>query len=262
MTNYRELLYDGVRVFFRSILSIFFSQIDIVGIDNIPRHGPIIFSGNHSNQFVDGVMVMTTCQHRVGFMIAQSSYDKPLIGGLAKLAGAVPVQRAMDKAIKCPGTISISGNTVTGHGPTLFSTGFAKGDKIRLTTPQGQLNIYKVASIISDTCLLLSEATSPEKEVSSTSPLPYEKLPHVDQSRVFNAVFDYLRHGKSIGIFPEGGSHDRTDLIPLQPGIAFIAFGMLDQYNITVPIVPVGLNYFKPDRFRSRVVVEFGPPIR
>jgi glycerol-3-phosphate O-acyltransferase / dihydroxyacetone phosphate acyltransferase len=39
-------------------------QVDIVGIDNIPKHGPVIFSGNHSNQFVDGVVVLTTAQHR------------------------------------------------------------------------------------------------------------------------------------------------------------------------------------------------------
>jgi glycerol-3-phosphate O-acyltransferase/dihydroxyacetone phosphate acyltransferase len=30
---------------------------------------------------------------------------------------------------------------------------------------------------------------------------------------------------------------------------------------VNVPIVPVGLNYFRGHRFRGRVVVEFGPPI-
>lgn len=63
------------------------------------------------------------------------------------------------------------------------------------------------------------------------------------------------------GIFPEGGSHDRTDLLPLKAGVAAIALGVMDQYNISVPIVPVGLNYFRGHRFRGRVVVEFGEPI-
>jgi glycerol-3-phosphate O-acyltransferase/dihydroxyacetone phosphate acyltransferase len=40
----------------------------------------------------------------------------------------------------------------------------------------------------------------------------------VDQSRVYNAVFQALKHGQCIGIFPEGGSHDRTDLLPLKVG--------------------------------------------
>ena len=31
--------------------------------------------------------------------------------------------------------------------------------------------------------------------------------------------------------------------------------------SLKVRIVPVGLNYFHPDRFRSRAVIEFGPSI-
>lgn len=41
-----------------------------------------------------------------------------------------------------------------------------------------------------------------------------------------------------------------------------IAFGVMDKYDVSVPIVPVGLNYFRGHRFRGRVVVEFGEPIR
>lgn len=38
-------------------------------------------------QFVDGLMVMTTAQHRVGFLIAEKSYNHPVVGTFAKLAG-------------------------------------------------------------------------------------------------------------------------------------------------------------------------------
>jgi hypothetical protein len=33
----------------------------------------------------------------------------------------------------------------------------------------------------------------------------------------------------------------------------------VDKYNLTVPIVPVGLNYFRGHRFRGRVVSQPGP---
>ncbi len=257
LTHSQEFLYDGVRVFFRSILSIFFRQVDIVGIDNIPTHGPIIFSGNHSNQFVDGITVLTTAQHRVGFLIAEKSYNHPVVGTFAKLAGAVPVTRPQDSARLMQGDIVITRREVQGHG-TAFTTQLAPGDKLRL---KGQAEQYKVESIASDAALTLSE-NGPLPPPGPLPPTPYEKLGKVDQSRVYNAVFEHLKHGKCIGIFPEGGSHDRTDLLPLKVGIALIAFGMVDKYNITVPIVPVGLNYFRGHRFRGRVVVEFGPPIR
>ena len=58
------------------------------------------------------------------------------------------------------------------------------------------------------------------------------------------------------GIFPEGGSHDRTDLLPLKVGVALIAYSALEKDGINVPIVPVGLNYFKAHRWRGRAVVE------
>lgn len=44
----------------------------------------------------------------------------------------------------------------------------------------------------------------------------FKAAPKVDQTQVYNAVFDRLHEGGCIGIFPEGGSHDRTELLPLK----------------------------------------------
>lgn len=68
--------------------------------------------------------------------------------------------------------------------------------------------------------------------------------------------------GGCIGIFPEGGSHDRTDLLPLKAGVSIMALGALSANpSLRLRIVPVGLSYFHPHKFRSRAVVEFGSPI-
>ena len=56
-----------------------------------------------------------------------------------------------------------------------------------------------------------------------------------------------------------GGSHDRTDLLPLKAGVSIMALGaMANDPTVQVKIVPVGLSYFHAHRFRSRAVVEFG----
>lgn len=47
-----------------------------------------------------------------------------------------------------------------------------------------------------------------------------------------------------------------------QAGLAVIAFGTLEKHGVNVPVVPIGLNYFRGHRFRARAVVEYGPPIR
>lgn len=43
-------------------------------------------------------------------------------------------------------------------------------------------------------------------------------------------------------------------------GAAVMALGSLSQ-GINVSVVPVGLTYFHPHKFRSRAIVEFGDPM-
>lgn len=86
--------------------------------------------------------------------------------------------------------------------------------------------------------------------------------PHIDQNQVYHLVYERLRQGGCVGIFPEGGSHDRSQLLPLKAGVAVMALGAsAKDPSLNVKIVPCGLNYFNPHRFRSRAVVEFGKPI-
>lgn len=45
-------------------------------------------------------------------------------------------------------------------------------------------------------------------------------------------------------------------------GVTLMALGAMSQYpGLDVKIVPVGLNYFHAHKFRSRAVIEFGPPL-
>ena len=45
-------------------------------------------------------------------------------------------------------------------------------------------------------------------------------------------------------------------------GVTMMALGAMKKYpGLNVKIVPVGLNYFHPDKFRSRTVVQFGEPL-
>ena len=89
----------------------------------------------------------------------------------------------------------------------------------------------------------------------------YKLAPHIDQTKVYEAVFARLLNNGCVGIFPEGGSHDRTELLPLKAGVAIMALGTLaENPDCGLKIVPVGMNYFHAHKFRSRAVVEFGAP--
>ncbi len=272
-TEAREMVYFGVKVFFHSIISIFFSQVEIIGLQNVPRDGPIIFVGNHANQFVDGIMLMSTVPgHKVSFLVAEKSWNRRIIGDVAYAMGAVPVARAQDKSVKGTGTLTLSPPSdvheeledevtikvaVAGH-LTKFTSELKIGDKVR---PTGDSTAFKVVSLDSDTSIVIEVPSTNDILKKKPSPLKFDILARVDQSGVYNKVLAKLEKGGCIGIFPEGGSHDRTDLLPLKVGVALIAYSALDKRGLNIPIIPVGLNYFSAHRFRSRAVVEYGAPI-
>ena len=103
----KQLLYYTVKIFFHSILSIFFREVNIIGSQNIPRYGPVIFTSNHANQFMDSVVVLSTCERTISFLMAEVSYVKRIVGDIAWAMGVVPVKRAMDSAVHGLGLITI-----------------------------------------------------------------------------------------------------------------------------------------------------------
>mmetsp|Transcript_24282 Transcript_24282/g.38100 ORF Transcript_24282/g.38100 Transcript_24282/m.38100 type:complete len:663 (-) Transcript_24282:87-2075(-) len=266
IVNLRPLIYFSTKVFFHSILSIFFNDVQVVGRENIPKYGPVLFTANHANQFMDGLMIMCTCQRTISYLVAEKSWNRQVIGHLAWAMGGVPVKRAQDSAKKGAGSITVAAESsdddvvhIVGKG-TKFSTELNVGDKIRF--PKSALGI-KVANIVNDEIMCLKVEDGVLDAVAA-QPFPeyvtFDILPHVDQKDVFKNVLDKLASGGTIGIFPEGGSHDRTDLLPLKVGVALIAYSELEKDGISVPIVPVGLNYFRAHRFRGKATVEFGSP--
>lgn len=70
----------------------------------------------------------------------------------------------------------------------------------------------------------------------------------------------YLVRGESVGIFPEGKTHDREGLEQVRTGAARIAWSAV-QGGAALKIVPLGLNYERKERFRSSVWVRISEAI-
>ncbi len=82
----------------------------------------------------------------------------------------------------------------------------------------------------------------------------------IDNQAAFTAMFDTLDGGRAIGIFPEGISHDASQLARLKTGAARLALGAAAR-GTPVTIVPCGLTFINPRSFRSRALVQYGEPI-
>lgn len=300
LSDLKDHVYLSIKVFFHSILSIFFRDVEVIGRENIPSYGPVLFTVNHANQFIDAVMVLCTCQRKISYLMAEASWKRRIVGDIAWALGVVPVKRAQDDATPGSGRIEYdrpaaamvaaasktvaAGEGKTGDGgtdgggtsaddpetiefevrgiDTKFMTELHVGDKIR---PSGTAFAVKVKQIVSADRIVVDGTGMPPEfpfpSAKDKGAIPYDILKHTPLDVVFSKVLDRLAAGGAVGIFPEGGSHDRTDLLPLKVGVSLIAYSALDKIGINVPIVPVGLNYYRAHRWRGRAVVEFGRPI-
>jgi glycerol-3-phosphate O-acyltransferase/dihydroxyacetone phosphate acyltransferase len=79
---------------------------------------------------------------------------------------------------------------------------------------------------------------------------------------MFAAARKLLARGGTIGICPEGVSHDEPRLRPIKTGTARIALGAVSTGEVAdLKIVPAGLYYTSKTKFRSAVLLYFGNPI-
>lgn len=225
----------------------------------------------------------------MSLLIAQKSVHG-FIGWASRQVGSVPVGRAQDSAKPGKGTIYMPDPV---NDPTLIrgvgtqfdkqgevsgviflpSTKGRTGASIEIAEVVGPEEV-RVKRPIKDAIALFQltgrddidengrfRNTSLNGCAEGFNGSKYKIAPHIDQTKVYQAVFDRLKTGGCVGIFPEGGSHDRTELLPLKAGVAIMALGTLaESPDCGLKIVPVGMNYFHAHKFRSRAVVEFGNP--
>jgi 1-acyl-sn-glycerol-3-phosphate acyltransferase len=78
----------------------------------------------------------------------------------------------------------------------------------------------------------------------------------------FVAARKLLAKGGTIGICPEGVSHDEPGLRPIKTGAARIALAAASTGEVrNLKIVPAGLYYTSKTRFRSSALLYFGAPL-
>ena len=188
----------------------------------------------------------TEVQRRISWLIAAKSVDRPFIGTASTLAGAVSVGRAMDKVHPAEGRIylpdPVNDPTLIRGIDTKFDTEeYEIGGLIVLPTVNGKTASSNILEILGPEELRLknplkgadaikqltgrddidsegrlidqSAVTGPREGFEGSK---FKVAPYVDQTQVYDEVFKRLNEGGCIGIFPEGGSHDRTDLLPLK----------------------------------------------
>lgn len=78
----------------RIVANTFFRRIDVVGRENIPPDGPVIFAGNHPNALMDGWLLIAKCGRWPLYFLADAKLWKyRMLVPMLNATGAVPVIR-------------------------------------------------------------------------------------------------------------------------------------------------------------------------
>lgn len=228
-----DLAYDVVRGFFKLATSIFFREIRTTGSHLVPQDDPCIFIvAPHANQFIDPGMVLISNPRRFAPLMAESSFKRKVIGTGARLLKAskvlcgrtpctpllkllfvtVPVIRPQDLATKGEGTLRAKDSMTIIGTNTRFKHQVASLDLLSI----GKSIKLEVDKVVSDTELVLKHAMSDQEMEALAEVVGYKVIPHVDQSTLYEEVHARLAESECIVIFPEGGSHDRSEMLPLK----------------------------------------------
>ena len=261
-------IYKALKIFLRQITGNYFRNIHVDHVENMPQEGPTILCCNHSNQFMDAMLLISHCPRPLSFCFAASSFNKPIVGYLAKKINVIPVNRAEDLKMNGRGKISmLSDIDIKGFGTKFISDAnknknFKLGVHALLIMKKYRLMVEKVLD--EENIKVRSDPKTFEliKKEYKDKQLNYQLIPKLDNSLMFKETTKKLMEGKAICIFPEGTSHDNTHLLKLKPGVAYIALEAMANYGVkNIKLISCGLSYFSRDEFRSDLILKFGIPI-
>jgi glycerol-3-phosphate O-acyltransferase/dihydroxyacetone phosphate acyltransferase len=80
----------------RTVLSIFYSETEVIGLENFPKSGCAIVVGNHNNSLIDAVIIASILPRMPRFLAASTVWDYRPIAPLLTAAGVVPLYRRQD----------------------------------------------------------------------------------------------------------------------------------------------------------------------
>jgi len=88
------MLYASVRGVLRLALRVFY-RLDVVGA-GFPVSGPLLLVGNHPNALIDPALLLAVCPRQLTFLAKAPLFRMPVLGGLLRALGALPVLRRQD----------------------------------------------------------------------------------------------------------------------------------------------------------------------
>ena len=92
------MIYRLMRALWRAALFGYFRRIEVQGRGNVPAGGPALIVANHTNAFVDPLLVLTRLDRPVTLTAKSTLRKNPLLAPLMRVLNVVELHRAQDVA--------------------------------------------------------------------------------------------------------------------------------------------------------------------
>lgn len=89
-------LYTILRVYILFAHNRFYKRVVVIGKDNIPKEGPVIFAPNHQNALMDPLAVCCTQKRQIVFLARADAFKKKIFNSFLKKIKILPIYRIRD----------------------------------------------------------------------------------------------------------------------------------------------------------------------
>lgn len=92
----RILLYYAFKIFIKTGLFFYTKKVIVLGHNNIPKKGAVLFTANHPNGLIDPLLIATHISRRTHFLVRAAVFKKKLVAAFFDLLGMMPIYRIRD----------------------------------------------------------------------------------------------------------------------------------------------------------------------
>lgn len=134
MSKIKSGFKEIVKFIVRGALYIWFKlvyRMEINGIENIPKEGPVIFCGNHRS-YIDPPVIVVTAKRDIKFLAKEELYENKFLAFLGWAFEAIPVKRdEKDIAAIKSSLKDLKEGKCIALFPEGTRNGLAKGEKVK-----------------------------------------------------------------------------------------------------------------------------------
>ena len=130
-----RLIRECFKKFVLAVIYIYYvivHRIKVVGTENIPKEGALIFCGNHRS-FLDPPLIKITAKRETFFLAKASLYKNPLLAFLGWVFEVIPVKKADGNDVNAvkASLKHLKNNECIALFPEGTRNGIAKGEKVK-----------------------------------------------------------------------------------------------------------------------------------